>query len=120
MPHISEIDNLLDKCILLNTYLSHYFKPIGAISDYAISYRLDCYKDRKDFYSKDTKVCFLDWYSLFISNCRFWINSLVINNSSAKENFDDSIGWGKDNFYKYEYIYTKLAKNLEKEVSKEK
>ena len=115
---ISETDNLLDKCILLNTYLSHYFKPIGAISDYAISYRLDCYKDRKDFYSKDAKVCFLDWNSLFRNNCRFWINNLVIHNSSAKENFDDSIGWDENTFYKYEYIYTKLAKNLEKEVSR--
>lgn len=117
MPDNTDVNNLLDKCILLNTYLSYYFKPIGVINDYAISYRLDCYEDRKKFYSKDSRVSFLDRYTLFGNDCRLRINSLVIHNSSAKENFDDLLGWDENMFYNYSYIYTKLSKNLEKEVS---
>ena len=117
MPDNADVDNLLDKCILLNTYLFYYFKPIGVVNDYFISYRLDCYKDRKEFYSKDSRVSFLDRYSLTRNDCRLRINSLVIQNSSAKEKFDDSIGWDENLFYDYGYIYTKLSKNLNKEVS---
>lgn len=117
MPDNTDVNNLLDKCILLNTYLSYYFKPMGIINDYAISYRLDCYDDRKIFYSRDARVSFLDRYSLFRNDCRLHINSLVVQNSSAKDNFDDSVGWDENVFYDYGYIYTKLSKNLEKEVS---
>lgn len=117
MPDNADVENLLDKCVLLNTYLAYYFKPTGVISDYAISYRLDCYSDRKDFYSKDARVSFPNRYYLARNNCRLQINSLVIHNSSAKEKFNDSIGWGENMFYDYGYIYTKLSENLEKEVS---
>ena len=117
MPDNPDVDNLLDKCVLLNTYLSYYFKPMGVISDYAISYRLDCYKDRKEFYSKDARVSFLDRYYLFRNDCRLRINSLVVQNSSAKEKFDNSVGWDENMFYDYGYVYSNLAKNLEKEVS---
>lgn len=116
MPDNSDVENLLDKCILLNTYLSYYFKPIGIIKDYAVSYRLDCYSDRKEFYSKDSRVSFLDKYYLFRNDCRLRINSLVILNSSAKDKLDDITSWDENTFYDYGYIYTKLAKNLEKEV----
>ena len=117
MPDNADVENLLDKCVLLNTYLAYYFKPTGVIKDYAISYRLDCYSDRKEFYSKDAGVSFLDRKYLFRNECRLRINSLVIHNSSAKDKFNDSIGCDENMFYDYGYIYTKLSKNLEKEVS---
>ncbi len=113
----SDVNNLLDKCILLNTYLSYYFKPMGIIHDYAISYRLDCYKDRKEFYNKDARVGFIDENSLFKNNCGLRINSLVVQNSSAKEKLGVSVGWDENRFYDYSYVYPKLSKNLEKEVS---
>lgn len=117
MPDNADVNNLLDKCILLNTYLSYYFKPMGIINDYAISYRLDCYKDRQKFYSTDARVSFLNRYSLFRNDCRLRINSLVVQNSSAKEKFGGSVGWDENMFHDYNYIYTKLSENLEKEVS---
>lgn len=117
-PKIWDVNNLLDKCILLNTYLSYYFKPTGVINDYIIFYRLDYYDDRKEFYQKDSKLSFVKPYSFFANNCRLYINNLVIQNSSAKENFDGPIGRDSNRFYMYQYIYTKLAKNLEKEVSR--
>ena len=117
MPDKADVENLLDKCILLNTYLDYYFKPTGVIRNYQISYRLDCYSDRKKFYSKDSGVSFLDRYAQVKNDCGLRINSLVIQNSSAKEEFGDSVGWDENQFYSYEYIYTKLSKNLEKEVS---
>ncbi len=117
MPDNADVDNLLDKCILLNSYLSSYFKPLAVIDDYFITYRLDCYNDRSEFYSKDGRVSFPKRYNLKSTNCRLKINELVIHNSSAKEKFDESIGWNEDEFHDYSYIYTKLSENLGKEVS---
>lgn len=117
MPDNADVENLLDKCVLLNTYLSYYFKPSGIITDFSISYRLDCYNDRKEFYCKDAIVNFLDRRSLFRNDCRLRINSLVIQNSSAKEKFNDSVGWNENMFYDYGYVYPKLSENLKKEVS---
>lgn len=120
MPNNSDINDLLDKCILLNTYLDSYFKPLNIVEDYSISFRVDCYKDRKEFYSNDVNVAFIERERMTQNNVGLRINSLVIQNSYAKDKFDDSIGWDKDMFYNYGYIFTKLAKNLEKEVSKQK
>lgn len=124
MPQNSDVDNLLDKCVLLNTYLSYYFIPMNVITDYAISYRLDCHKDIKDFNNIDSWMLFTRKISKIFSGPfknvnKFCINGLVIHNSSAREKFDDSIRLDENKFYDYDYIYTKLAKNLEKEVSRE-
>lgn len=116
-----EINNLLDKCILLNTYLSYYFQPLNIINDYSIKFRVDSYNDRKEFYCKDSKLGFSNYWG--ITNLlygqqsnKLQINSLVIQNSYAKEKFDDSVGWNADYFYDYQYIFSKLANNLRKEI----
>ena len=65
MPINDDVNNLLDKCIVLNTYLNYYFKPLNIIDDYSIRFRMDAYADRKDFYSKDGSVQFNNQYCLF-------------------------------------------------------
>lgn len=118
MPINDDVNNLLDKCIVLNTYLGYYFKPLNIIADYSIRFRMDAYADRKDFYSKDGSVQFNNQYCLLGSNHKptLSINGLVIQNSYAKEKYKNSSDWNPNMFYDYEYIFTKLAENLEKET----
>ena len=111
MPYVGDTSELLDKCVLLNTYLDSYFVKVGAISSYSINYRLDSYKDRKEMFKYDSRVYFQTG-----SNLR--INKLVIENCpKAKERFaNESLSDDYDVFYDYPYIYPDLAKNLKKEV----
>ncbi len=112
------ISELLDKCILLNTYLSYYFKPVGAIDDYFINFRLDDYRDRKEMYKNDSRLSFPSRYDLTRTDARLRINNLVINNcNDAKEKLKNiNISSNTDYFYDYPIVYTNLSKNLEKEV----
>lgn len=117
LPKQINITNLLDKCVLANTYLGDYFVQFGIVDDYFISFRVDSYSDREKFYFENNKVGFLD-PSRF-RNSRLKINTMVIQNSRAneKEEFKeqlDSIGWDRDCFYDYNYIYPKLADQLKK------
>ncbi|MCR5461608.1 MAG: hypothetical protein K6E87_00930 [bacterium] len=117
MPYVEDADNLLDKCILLNTYLLYYFKPLGIVDDFDISYRVDCYHDRKEFYSEDKHVGFRKPSWLRNENCHLRINGLVVKNTSAKDKIEDFDNDDPNCYYDYEYIYTNLANNLKKEVS---
>ena len=45
MPQKENIAELLDKCVLLNTYLSSYFLECEYISGFDIYYRVDCFDD---------------------------------------------------------------------------
>lgn len=52
------IYKLLDKCILLNTYLKYYFIPLEYISNYDICYQVNYFKDKQDMYLEDQKINF--------------------------------------------------------------
>ena len=111
-------NDLLDKCVLLNTYLGYYFLNIDAVGSYSISYRLDSYDDRISMFDHDYNLRFTNNGSISYNNI-LMINPLVIRNSYAKDKFDDYIcNSSLDSFYEYNYIFTNLAKNLEKEASK--
>ena len=126
MPKEDDVNNLLDKCILLNTYLSYYFTDSGYIDAYDIRYRLDCYKEKESMYVEDQKKNLMNasdngyWYPLFNISGGYentlLINNLVVINSDAglKVDTSSSNGW-----VTYNYVYTKLAKQLEKEVSRQ-
>ena len=116
MSNNIDINNLLDKCVLLNTYLSYYFQPLEIVNTFYISYRVDCYEDRKDFYSKDSGVTFLDEFQFKRFNSNLCINTLVVHNSYAKDKFSEQIMGDQNTFYEYGYVFTKLAENLKKEV----
>ena len=116
MPFKEDISNLLDKCILLNTYLGSYFTPLRIIDDYSIYFRVDSYENRKDFYRFDGNLNF-NVNRLLIGPCaHLKINNIVILNSYANEKFKDSFSSNPDIFYDYEYVFTKLAENLRKEA----
>lgn len=111
MPNKEDIADLLDRCILINTYLGHYFLPLNIVNDYNIYFGVHTEKNKLDC------LCFCNDYD-YNSQCPLIINELVKNNTEANQKIsnNDYIGRYKDNVYKYNYIFTKLAENLKKSI----
>lgn len=129
MPKQADISELLDICILLNTYLSHYFKPMQYLEHYEIVYQVNYYEDKEEMYIDMKKITsdnfgFLHQNNLlpsgWLTNRNYsdtlFINKLVVINTNAKNNVEIR---PNDTFAEYNYIFRKLLKNLEKEVSRE-
>lgn len=123
MPKKENISVLLDKCILLNTYLSHYFVEAKYIEAYDIRFRVDYYKEKEDMYLLDQDQDLMKannrMYALFWSSDSFrntlLINNLVIANTEAGDKVDED---PNNDWTEYNFVYTNLAKGLEKEVSR--
>lgn len=120
LPTQDDTQAMLDKCILLNTYLQHYFLPKNIVSGYKISYRLDCYESSAHMYKKMSVVPShnsVGYYSVGYTTIenKLYINKLVWQNTEAKNNMDWNTNYGDYN--EYDYYYTNLAKYLDKEVS---
>ena len=114
MPLKDDIAELLDKCIVLNTYLKHYFLPMQYISGYDIIFRADYYEKKEERYIQSQRIDFREIENTNFDNALF-INYMVWNNSEAKEKRQFS----SSSYQEYDYVYTELTKNLEKEVNKE-
>lgn len=52
MPLQEDTDELLDQCVLLNTYFSNYFKPIGCVESFDIYFRLDDFDNNFSMYQE--------------------------------------------------------------------
>ena len=115
MPLQEDISKLLDKCILLNTYLKNYFKPMEYISKYDICYQVTHFTDKEDMYLS-TKTINFDNFNYSLNDALF-IDELVYINTEAKDREPD-LDFKNYSYCKYDYEYTNLAKNLEKEASK--
>lgn len=121
LPLIKDTNKMLDKCILLNTYLGHYFREMNYLNNYDIYFRLDCYDSRKEMYEKSKNISFNDVSVAYtidsdgLLNNTIYINKLVWENSEAKDdiNFDEDCKW-----VEYDYSYENLADNLDDEVNK--
>ena len=124
MPIKEDMAKLLDKCILLNTYLKYYFKPMNYITKYDICYQVNCYQDKQNMYLEAQKINFDNFNaSPFIASPfnaslgdALFINKLVHINTEAEDREPD-LDFSYHTYCRYDYTYTKLAKNLEKEVS---
>lgn len=114
MPLRDDIAELLDKCIVLNTYLGYYFLPMKYISGYDIIFRADYFEQKEEMYIKSQGIDFRE-----IENTRFdnklFINHMVWYNSEAK----GKMQFNSSGYEAYDYAYTELAKNLDKEVNRE-
>lgn len=124
MPNKDDISKLLDKCILLNTYLGHYFLPKEYLTGYDIFFRVDAFAEKKRLYIeypqiKETSIkSAFGGYAYIINDLWKYHNSLFINelvriNTEAEEKIKEEIS----SVTEYNYIYTQLSKNLDKEVS---
>ncbi len=119
MPLKENTADLLDRCVLLNTYLSKYFVRVNEISGYSIFYGENSGQDKLRCYSTKIDCGYLN--EPWSSDRHLLINSLVRENSDKAKNRvdeDDYIGYDSlgNKVYEYNYIYTNLAENLEKIV----
>ena len=111
MPQKENIAELLDKCVLLNTYLSSYFLECEYISGFDIYYRVDCFDDKSKMYSSNFES--VDNLYLQPKNSLF-VNELVLINTEAGEKVEKK---PYTDYTEYNYVYTNLSKNLKKEAS---
>ena len=114
MPTKEDVSALLDKCILLNTYFKNYFIPMEYISKYDICYQVNHYKDKQDMYLEAQTINFASIRDNL--DDALFINKLVYINTEAQEKEPD-MNFGYYKYNEYDYTYTKLSKNLEKEVN---
>ena len=111
MPQKENIAELLDKCVLLNTYLSSYFLECEYISGFDIYYRVDCFDDKSKMYGSNFES--VDNLYLQPKNTMF-VNELVLINTEAGEKVEKK---PYTDYTEYNYVYTNLSKNLKKEAS---
>jgi hypothetical protein len=111
MPQKENIAELLDKCVLLNTYLSSYFLECEYISGFDIYYRIDYFEDKAKMYS--SKLESADSLSLQAKNSLF-VNDLVLINTDAGEKVEKQ---PYTEYVEYNYVFTNLSKNLKKEAT---
>lgn len=125
MPTKDDIAKLLDKCILLNTYLGHYFAPAEYLKEYDIYFRVDHYREKTAMYIESQKIRInppqntLALPRFATENDRYhnslFINDLVYLNTEASEKVEQASG----EYTEYNFVFTQLSKNLNKEVNKE-
>ena len=125
MPLKDDTSELLDKCVLLNTYLSNYFVSCEYIKGFDIYYRVDCFEDKFSMYTElqnipcpnvshpssykyQLKLGYQQYYnSLFV-------NGLVLENTEAGEKVEQQANC---EYTKYPYVFKELSENLKKEAS---
>lgn len=115
MPLREDTSEMLNKCVVLNTYLGSYFKEKDITSNYEIIFRVDNFKEKEEMYINDQEI------TNEIENAggnkfsnSLWINELVVINSEAKEKIECT----NKEYYEYNYVYTNLSENLKKEASR--
>ena len=111
MPQRGNMAELLDKCVLLNTYLSSYFLECAYISGFNIFYRIDYFEDRAKMYGIKLEPA----DSLFFQpKNSLFVNDLVLINTRAGEKVEKQ---PHSEYTEYNYVFTKLSENLKKEAS---
>ena len=111
MPQKENSTELLDKCVLLNTYLSSYFLECEYISGFDIYYRIDCFDEKSKMYGSNFES--VDNLYQQTKNSMF-VNELVLINTEAGEKVEKK---PYTEYTEYNYVYTNLSKNLKKEAS---
>lgn len=113
MPLKEDSSALLDKCVLLNTYLSTYFLECEYIGGFDIYYRMECFEDKTEMYSGN--IDFRKECSRILKNSMF-VNNLVLNNTEAGDKVEGN-SYSEYEYTKYNYVFTNLSKNLKKEAN---
>lgn len=125
MPNKEDSQELLNKCVLLNTYLKYYFTKIGYVDGYRIKNIEKCFEDKDDLYDFDLlneqnrypiSAGLLYPYNTDRLDNKLYINNLVYHNTDAEEDCPDYYLKQDYELMEYDYHFTRLARNLEKEV----
>lgn len=114
MPQKEDTADMIEKCIILNTYFSHYFVPMDEVSSYNIFYGEHRENDRQSSLTSQNGYNFRSTNSLYL-------NELVVdNNDAAAKDLEGECVDGCDymghNVYEYNYVKTQLSKNLDRQV----
>lgn len=123
VPLKADVQAVLDKCILLNTYMHNYFIPLEYVDKYDIFYRVNCYSNNREMYehAQDDVLkneCMSGMYCHVGSTYTnmLYISNLVICNTDAKDEVEAD---RYTDYAQYDYRYTRLEKNLNKLVDRE-
>ena len=111
MPQKEDSAELLDKCVLLNTYLSSYFLECGYINGFDIYYRIDCFEDKSKMYGYSFEPAN---YPYSQTKNTMFVNELVLINTDAGEKVEKQ---PYSEYTEYNYVFTNLSKNLIKEAN---
>lgn len=100
--------NLIDACVMINTYLKHYFKEKGLLRNYCILFKDNCFDYPTTF----------EYINCKDSNVNDSCNMLVINDN-AKYNSKlqkKDLEYYNEHYklWKYDYSYFNLRENLGK------
>ena len=125
MPLQEDTDELLDQCVLINTYFSNYFKPIGCVESFDIYFRLDdfdnnflMYQELDDIQCPNKAPASSLLYQMKMSYQAYhdslFISDLVLKNTEAGEKVSKQ---ENSEYTQYPFVFTKLSENLKKEVS---
>lgn len=113
LPHQSDASELLDKCVLLNTYLSSYFLERGYIEGFDICYRIDCIDRMTIPKVPDSQK--LDSVHFTQNLNGLYVSDLVLKNTEAGEKVKKSDFLASE-YAAYNFVFTNLQKNLIKEA----
>lgn len=125
MPLRDDTSELLDKCVLLNTYLSNYFVSCEYIKGFDIYYREDYFDDKFSMYKVLANINYTNMNynpSAFLTEFDFnkryhnslFVNGLVLENTEAGEKVTRKTD---SEYTEYNFVFTKLSENLKKEAS---
>lgn len=109
MPLKSDMAELLDKCVLLNTYLSSYFLECGYIGGFDIYYRVDCVERAAIPNVPDSQG--LDHIHFTQSHNSLYVSDLVLVNTEAGQKVQKP-PYLSPEYTEYNYVFTNLQKNL--------
>lgn len=110
IPTKEYTQNLLDDCVILNTY-NHYFVQKKMFKSIQIACGMDCYDNRFEMALKckedimDKKVQFFE---------SLMIDELVRTNTKAEKNLKST--FSQNGFYPYDIIFTELKEDLAKRI----
>lgn len=110
MPSKSHTSELLDKCVLLNTYLSAYFMECGYIKGFDIYYRGDYFDSKAELFRTEIKD---PSNGNYLRHNSMFVNELVLINTDAGEKVQKSFS----EYTEYDYVFSKLKDNLLKEAN---
>lgn len=108
VPTQDDTENLLDDCVTLNTYSDYFISKTG-FENIQIVCGMKCYDSCFEM-SLNCKKDIVEKHVQF--SAPLAIDELVKSNTTAKQKIEDS--FRTEGFYSYNFIFTKLKKNLEK------
>lgn len=121
------LQDLLDKCVLLNTYLKKYFIKLDVLYGYEIVFKANTSTSISDYSTISNDEIDEIIRKFYEPSNSIWIDGMVEENTKAEQDLirdrEDgeeikTIQLNFELYSEYDYVLTNLSKNLDKEVSK--